>query len=324
MMKEIKWVIMMMAVILAGGMVSCDKDKDEPEQDSGKEKIGFLNLYDFNGYYLSEFRSDNSRYFEVSYAPMDVNGVEGSLICLYSFIEMQEGIGYDTFSSGLQIALNTATNKMTSLVGSYSKLKEGSGFEINKSGNLSSIVYHINGSLKSFKFTYDDSERLVGIEMEYNQTFDNYTDLSSYRNAYILKETYTLTWEGDNITEINKARHRLYYREGALYAEYTSDEQYVITYGEEKNPARQYMYSLSSIFINDPTMNICPMIGMIGEGPENLPLNITHTENDSKQETYDIGFLTGDVNGKNGILQERIKNKNYKYSYGPYKIFKGL
>lgn len=330
-MKDLQYSILMaMAFLMAMGFTSCDNSKDEPEGDAGQTEKGSINLYDFNGYFLSELTADKKKRFELSYDSVSNNDIHGVAVGIYSFIGTNEFLGQGSLGYGLKISLNTATNSISSLKDSYLDPKAGSDFELNNAGNLSWLTYKTTESFsynsgsahsdyqKSYKFYYDDSERLVRIEVEFIKDYSDITHGVSSKTKKIITETYILNWSEGNIKNIDKQRQYTYYDEGELRSEDFTETQYAIAYGEEKNPALQYMYTLSSIFMNDPTLNICPLTGMTGNGPEYLPVNISYTTDDGASGSNDLRFVTGDVNGRNGILEEITEDEKFIYCYDPF------
>lgn len=339
-MKGVRFLFIAIAAMLAWSVTACDNGHEEPDQietpegpddpdnpdnpddggatDSVAKKD--LNIYDFNGYY---FKGLDDRYKEEnSYKNKSANIV-------YSPIKDRKDkllgmiITLDSFNAG-SVTLYTDTYRTD--IGS----SENDNFEVNDDGTLSNIMYKkhkfsdgitftsIEDYTITFNFEYDEG-RLIKVESKIDFTeefWSQYQEINPTFYTSLTQSVYNLKWVGDNLTEIDYLYDYTSYTNDEFSTHKTSDARYFIEYGNEVNPALQYPYSLANIFTASSSLDLAPLVGFVGNGPAYLPVNISYIASDDKSDSYDISFLTGDVQGMPCILKETFNDHAYTYKYG--------
>ena len=145
-----------------------------------------------------------------------------------------------------------------------------------------------------YSLFYNDKRQLVRIEGILNAEGNDETH--GYRHAKV-NETHIMTWENDNLTNINFICNEI---EKVGEIDLSNPKSYNISYGSQLNVCRQYTEGLSSRCFNwECNIDWLFMLGLFGVGPVNLPTSI-----DSRMYTYTLnenGTIASEKSSSSGI-----------------------
>lgn len=215
-------------------------------------------------------------------------------------------------SYGYEIEIDYSKNKITaSYNGEYDPEQQmdvkfnGKGFitEMSSSWSEKDDEYEYKGSGK-ITFSYDKNDCLTSIKTKMSETEKDLSDKST--SHYSEESTQKFNWSKGNIVSINYDETEV---EDGDKDTYRTDME--IQYSFDENKFRQFPMSL--LYESDGDYDVFFAVGLMGNGPADLPEQMTINEDGEGTRTLSINF---DLNDNGSINTEYFGNyTSYAYGY---------
>ncbi len=179
----------------------------------------------------------------------------------------------------------------------------GDGFitELSSSWNEKDEGYEYKGSGK-ITFSYDKNDCLTKMYFKSSETEKDLSDNST--SQYSEESTLTFNWNNGNLTSMNCNEIEIEDGDRDTYNFSTT-----VDYGSVANKFRQFPMSL--LYVVGGDYDLLFAVGLMGNGPVNLPERITISEEGEGSYPYDIDFTLND----NGSIASEYGPITVNYGY---------
>lgn len=200
--------------------------------------------------------------------------------------------------------------------GTFTYNGETGQMKFNNKGYISELSYPWNDidgdylytGTADYKFNYDGN-RLSSIDMEYEDSYKNLqTNIVNYYEGTISEN---LNWEKNNL--VTTSIREIGYINGDKGVWHT---EYDVEYGSKTNEFNQIpIVIMDYALVADQILGVLGAVGLLGEGPVNLPVSIDEIDEGRYDYTVNVSFS---LNSNGSISKETYDDETINYRYSKF------